>query len=431
VSFLYGDSTKFPHDIDYIELTRNAVDCAVQLLSAQHAIAAALAREETQNQTRNVERARLLAMSEAMENAFAPFLSRESEHTAQAAARALKVAKTSLEEARADEERRATEAAAHAQQVLQRAGESAHRALEAFLVRYDLPETELGLTLSCAGEQGYAGEIAIRCPFGVRATFALRIGADHAWSRPRRVGDLVPSMEVRVPQPSGWISRRVEMATTKLDRMFVTGVRGAGADFELSLRKAAGTGPGYRITVDLRGERGVLLTPLDETGLSDSEAPLHLEGEEGQRMLELSHRIIASVQGLNSLRGSMSSVALEDRPLPPLEWPELVAQRLLAQLAPIVTEIARRSGAPGELVLRRDVGDGRREELYVTKADLLDRLLVLPPERRAPFAALGLVPAIPALPMETQAPGNPASLQPLPPHEGPPRPSGIGTRPTH
>jgi hypothetical protein len=63
---------------------------------------------------------------------------------------------------------------------------------------------------------------------------------------------------------------------------------------------------------------------------------------------------------------------------------------LLAELAPVVLEISRRSGAPGELVLRRDVGGGRREEIYVTKAELWERLLVLPPERRAAFAALGL-----------------------------------------
>jgi hypothetical protein len=60
-------------------------------------------------------------------------------------------------------------------------------------------------------------------------------------------------------------------------------------------------------------------------------------------------------------------------------------------------EISRRSGAPGELVLRRDVGDGRREEMYVTKAELWQKLLVLPPERRVAFAALGLSePAAPA-----------------------------------
>jgi hypothetical protein len=425
MSYLYGDSTKFPYDIDYIELTRNAVECVVQLLSAQHAIASALSREEGQNQARNGERARLLTMSEAIENALAPFLSTESEHTSRAAARALNNAKTCLDEERADEERRAVDAAAHAQQVLQRASESAHRALEAFLVRHDLPETELGLTLSCAGEQGYVGEIAARCPFGVRATFAMRIGPDHPWSRPRRVGDLIPGMEVRLPQPSGWISKRVEMATTKLDRMFVSSVRGAGAELELSLRKGPSSGPGYRVTIDLRGERGVLLTPLGDNGMADSDPPLQLEGEEAARMLELSQRVIASVQGLNSLRGNMSSVALEDRPLPPVEWPETVAQRILLHLGPIVSEISRRSGAPGELVLRRDIGDGRREELYVRKVDLLDRLQVLPPERRAPFVALGLNPALPA-PREAQPPGNPPSLPPIQPHDAP-RSSGVPT----
>jgi len=217
------------------------------------------------------------------------------------------------------------------------------------------------------------------------------------------------------------------MTPTKLDRMFVSSVRGAGAEFELSLRKAAGAGPGYRVTIDLRQERGVVLTLLDENGLADSEAPLNLDGEEGARMMELSHRVIESVQGLNALRGGMTSVALEDRPLPPLEWPETVAQRLLTQLGPVVTEIARRSGAPGELVLRRDVGDGRREEIYVTKTALLERLTVLPPERRVPFAALGLSQPLAALPMETHSHGNPASLQAHQAHEGSARTSGVGS----
>jgi hypothetical protein len=71
-------------------------------------------------------------------------------------------------------------------------------------------------------------------------------------------------------------------------------------------------------------------------------------------------------------------------------WPAAVAERLIGQLAPVVSEIAARSGAPGELVLRRDVGGGRREEVYVTKAELCEKVMVLPPSRRAAFERLGL-----------------------------------------
>ena len=54
-------------------------------------------------------------------------------------------------------------------------------------------------------------------------------------------------------------------------------------------------------------------------------------------------------------------------------------------LAPIVQEIARRSGAPGELVLRRDVGEGRREEIYITKAELHEKVMSLPHTLRGVF----------------------------------------------
>jgi hypothetical protein len=390
MSYLYGDSTTFPYDVDYIELSRHGVECAMQLLSAQHAIVSALGREEAQSQGRNADRARLIHMAEAVESSLAPFLNSESEQVVRAAARALQAVKTALEDERAEGDRRANEGATHAQHVIQRASESAHRALESFLARHDVPETELGLTLSCAGEQGYGGEVAIRSPFGISATFALRSGSEHSWVRPRRVGDLAPGLEIHVPQNSGWISKRIELAPVKLDRLFFNSVRVAGAELELVLTKSANGGSGYRVSVDLRGGRGVLATPLNDNGLADADPPLTLDGEDAARMLELSQRVLESVQGLTALRGSMRSISLDEQPLEQVEWPETAAHRLLAELAPVVLEISRRSGAPGELVLRRDVGGGRREEIYVTKAELWERLLVLPPERRAAFAALGL-----------------------------------------
>src|SRR6185295_3256732 len=200
MSYLYGDSTPFPYDVNYIELSRNAVDCSLQLLSAQHAIVSALSREDTQNQLRRAEGVHLVTMTEAIEGALAPFSNADSDQVVRAALRALQSAKASLEEERAEGERRAIETASHTQHVIQRARESAYRTLEAFLARHDVPETELGVTLSCAGEQGYTGEVTILSPFGVTAVFRLRMDAEQGWSRPRRVADLVPGLEIHVPQ---------------------------------------------------------------------------------------------------------------------------------------------------------------------------------------------------------------------------------------
>src|SRR5215831_17405198 len=155
---LYGDSTVFPYDLHYIELSRHAVECAVQLFSAQHAIASAGSRAEAVETSRSMELARLAAMSEALDRALEPFLASGCDVTVQVAARVLERVRSSVEHEQTQSERRSGEAAGHTRHVVQRAGESAQRALEAFLAQNDLPDTELGLRLEFGAEQGPSGE---------------------------------------------------------------------------------------------------------------------------------------------------------------------------------------------------------------------------------------------------------------------------------
>src|SRR5690606_1167786 len=63
---------------------------------------------------------------------------------------------------------------------------------------------------------------------------------------------------------------------------------------------------------------------------------------------------------------------------------------MLMSLAPIVREIRVRSRVPGELVLKRDLGDGRREEVFIPRRDLESKFEVLPYEYQACFSAVGL-----------------------------------------
>ena len=90
------------------------------------------------------------------------------------------------------------------------------------------------------------------------------------------------------------------------------------------------------------------------------------------------------------------------------EEPQDTARRLVECIAPIVQELARRSGAPGELVIRKTVANGRRDEVYLTKAELLEHVLTLPPALRGVFQPLGLTdsPRSPRAPAPSLAPYN-------------------------
>ena len=232
----------------------------------------------------------------------------------------------------------------------------------------------------------------MKTPFGIRAVFNLAIPPDHIWSRSRRAGDLSPGLEVHFPQQSGWLSKRVEMAPLKLDRLFLSVVKLDSTSAEFHLRKNPSSGSGYRVRMTTEDEmRKVVIQPIGDEGVPDAEAPLTLDGADAEQMLAFCARVVESTCDLSTMRRSMVSAEYDGEPLADAKWPEAVAERLIEQLAPVVNEISLRSGAPGELVLRRDVGGGRREEVYVTKAELYEKVLVLPPTRRSSFERLGLV----------------------------------------
>jgi hypothetical protein len=64
-----------------------------------------------------------------------------------------------------------------------------------------------------------------------------------------------------------------------------------------------------------------------------------------------------------------------------------VVPRLVAKLAPLVNEIATRSRSEGELVLRCALEDGRREEIFMPKARLREKIAPLDAEHTALFDA--------------------------------------------
>ena len=101
--------------------------------------------------------------------------------------------------------------------------------------------------------------------------------------------------------------------------------------------------------------------------------------------MRLWNRVVDSTHDLGMRRQSMTTATFDGKPLREIEDPAAIATKLINVLAPIVQEIARRSGAPGELVLRRDLGEGRREEIYITKAELNEKVLTLPATLRPVF----------------------------------------------
>jgi hypothetical protein len=389
MSRVYGDSTPFPYDIDYIELLRQALDCAVQLLSAQQSINVAAERFGNIELGQRNSRSQLGNVGDAVAVAMAHFQASGDERVARVATMIAERASHSVEEAQRSFDEELNSLAAQTRTIVERAREAAFRGVEQLLRVHDIPGSMLSLKLTALAES-YSGKVGVRTPFGIDSVFSLSIPAEHAWSRPRRVLELTQGAEIHVPRESGWLSRKTELTATKLDRMFITEASLGDMQSLVKLRKAPDSGSGYQLSVNLEREPRTVLQLLKEDGTLGSEPALALGNEDGAAVLGLWRRLADSMQDLFARRQAMLSAEFDERPLRDVDAPRQVAERIVQDLAPLTIEIARRSGAPGELVLRRDLGEGRREETYATKSDLREKTLVLPPDLRAVFDPLGL-----------------------------------------
>jgi hypothetical protein len=178
----------------------------------------------------------------------------------------------------------------------------------------------------------------------------------------------------------------VEVQPVKLDKMVITEVAMSSDRTLITLRKAPHGGAGYQIEVatDEVPARAVLRR-LGEDGHPTGDDALEMDGEDAVHVMRLWQRVNDTMRDLAIRRQGMSGATFDGKPLRELDDPASVCTRMINVIAPVVQEIARRSGAPGELVLRRDLGEGRREEIYITKAELHEKVMTLPPAARLAF----------------------------------------------
>ena len=172
----------------------------------------------------------------------------------------------------------------------------------------------------------------------------------------------------------------------ELDKLIVSELSIDKGNVRLVARKYAQSGPGYVIEL---GERGDTVRELGDDG---AEKEVHaVESEDCPALDRLVTEARAVAESVGARRSAILSASFEGVKVEAMHEPRAIATKLVATLAPIVNQIERRSGGVDELILRRDVEDGRREEGR-EKAELREQIIVLPLQLRMVFEPVALVP---------------------------------------
>nr|HEX4314917.1 hypothetical protein [Kofleriaceae bacterium] len=379
--YRYGDGTPFPLDENFIDTLTSAVEACTSAFEPLVDMDDRRLRAKEARRDGDRELAKLGELEKTMATALGPYLTpadKKGAATAQAVAQKLAAtvkqsavaAKQHVDGKVAQLEAQAAPAAV-AGQIIQ--------ALGAFFAGHQLPNAKWIMSWDVRGVEPTANAVATAGKLSAQFT----LGVDN-WRVPIRVDQLADGVVVHMMKKG--VFGKAKPAPIELAKYVVVAFERTESEQVITL-KESGTkaSPGLRFAVGGDGATWVSITPAGDT---DGEPnPLDAEDIDGVRRLsDAANKALAPLLE----RRALVELMLSGKGVAELAEPKQVPLELLAQLTPLSRIIRERSRMSGELVLKRDIGDNRREELFVPRATLAQQFLALPEEYRRPFEDMGI-----------------------------------------
>ena len=428
--YLYGDSTTSPLRSNFLEFLRDALDFSAFVLKADGEIARGKQEIVKLQSAASQEMGRLEALGELTVAAIgqAPCGAGDSA-TARCAQNLKRATEATVQDAlagvRANLARAIEEV--NARDLAERDG--CRKALERLLLPHDpwdaKGERQIVLSGDSSLDMSYSGHATGASGCGWAWTLELATAQNHPFAEPMRLERLVSVLEISVPDMSGWLKKEVKVKPVRLERMVLTELFASDDVVRTKLRMEPGSDAGYDLDVTHTGQVTMSRTGAKEAQLNGQ---FDVRPEDEPALIELSQRLRQTLAELKGKR--LVEATFDDKPFEHHSHLLEVVERLVGAMAPIVRDISDHSLTPTELVIKRLLGDDRREEIFVSKAQLREKYADLSDEMRRVFDPLALVPAlpqhsvvsasvVPMLPVVQQAPPRLESV-PAPSPSAPP-----------
>jgi hypothetical protein len=399
--YRYGDGSPFPLDENFIETLTSAVETSTNAFVPLTDLDGRREKAKEVRREADKELGRLADLEASVLGSMTPYQPTDGKKpglTQQVAQKIGAQVKTAIAEARRQVETRV--AATEAQAAPRTATDGVVKALQPFFEQQQLPNAKWIMSWDVRGAEPSANAVAT----AGRISASFRLNPD-PYRAPIRVDQLSEGVVVHMMKKG--VFGKAKPAPIDLGKYVVVAFERTAHESIVTLKENPNkSAQGLRFAVT---EAGATWVSITAAGDADGE-PNPLDAEDVAPVRMLGERAYLALKDL-ILRRTLVELSLGATPIEQLEEPRIVPLELLAQLTPLARLIREKSRASGELVLKRDIGDGRREELFVPRATLAAQFARLPPEYRRPFEDMGIT-------TEETSPSIQLPRPPAPPRAG-------------
>jgi len=393
--FLYGDSVPFPPQYDFLGALKIFVDQSTiaARLDGEGRSMLEVAELDAANRRRAIEalEASHLAAMHALGTATAggqpivvDYAQKVQDYANAIVAQTKADATASLEMARAA-----------AKQKNESGAMQLHACIDQIMIALRLPVSSSDIVMELDPTQGAEFQSVQRYPEDIATAYALSIEALDDWKKPRRVSEFAQGVSLPVGLKRSLFKRTVTHEAVALDEYFIGGFDLGDETAQLRLRRK----PDQKdaLVFDMRYTDTGFYAEVQHPGEADAAALEPVLEQAAAVELERLVMLLRSAAGqVVKHKSRVLGVTIHGHDVFEEHLVAQLVKILVAQLAPTVAEIARRSTSPVELTLKTEDDDGRRQEIYVKKSELIAKIDAVPVTERATFdplrAALEITP---------------------------------------
>ena len=264
--------------------------------------------------------------------------------------------------------------------------------MRSFFMSSGLPVEESKLRCTLSGPR-YEAESEVLDMTGILCVYGLDTSSSGFFDQPRRFGDLVPGRhEIPVGTRKKRLKKDPVRETVRIDDAMLAQVQDSGPIGEYRITPRLGSGM-EALLVRLKKEPNdaLMVFKLDVQGEQILLPNELFAAEHIELLMRAWQQIEPHIESLYQQRETLNAVSIEGRDVLQGRLFTEVVHRLVGYLGPVVREIDAHSNAPGELSLRVEQDEeGKREEFFLRKSKLTERIQELPPAHQKLFDPLGL-----------------------------------------
>jgi hypothetical protein len=394
MKYLYGDSTEFPVQRDFLRVLNNFVDTSVKTINLENAVfdlkETIIGRQGLKNSVTDEMDNFLLTVENAIEEAVAR--SKEQDTIVKYAQKSKEFLEKYIEEGKTKISDDISQEISQLEKKIEEADEENRKLLESFFIYDPIPIIGNIYTIK-AIEKGYSAKVQVDCDGSISFHFEIAANESPFWKGHVKSRDFIKGIEIPARMKKTFLKKEAVPEIVSLDDFLLCDLILSGKELEVVFRKRYDIkAEQFRLKMKLNDEFSVEVSHTEENGTEKNinEVPELKNILNMLRLQELGEKIVEQTNNLYPKKQKLKTIFLGGKDVFEENLVFELMQKVAGIFAPIVEEIKKHSPSGDELSLKSEDESGKRNEIYLKKSQVKEKLDAIEEKGRKLYEVLGI-----------------------------------------